>query len=87
MDETPSILRIHIGSVFSYPRPVPGLLNELVLNNFGKLNCLWTGVGQYHLSMQKWGLAPSLNCKCGAAEQVTDYVLIACLLHQAPHGA
>ena len=36
-----------------------------------KLNRLWTGVGQFHLSMHKWGLAPSLNCECGASEQTT----------------
>ena len=34
-----------------------------------KLNCLKTGVGRFHLSMHKWSLAPSPNCKCGAAEQ------------------
>ena len=52
-----------------------------------KLNCLWTGVGQFHLSMHKWGLAPSPNCKCGSSEQTADHVLTACPIHQAPHGA
>ena len=28
-----------------------------------KLNCLRTGVGRFHSSMHKWGLAPSLNCE------------------------
>ena len=51
-----------------------------------KLNRLRTGVGQFHSSMHKWGLAPSPNCECGASEQTADHVLIACLIHRAPHG-
>ena len=52
-----------------------------------KLNHLCTGVGRFHSSMHKWGLAPSPNCKCGASEQTTDHVLTACPIHRAPHGA
>ena len=52
-----------------------------------KLNCLRTGVGRFHLFMHKWGLAPSPNCKCGASEQTADYVVTACPIHRAPHGA
>ena len=52
-----------------------------------KLNYLQTGVGRFHLSMHKWGLAPSPNCECGPSEQTADHVLTACLVHRAPHGA
>ena len=51
------------------------------------LNRLRTGVGRFHSSMHKWGLAPSPNCECVASEQTADHVLTACLIHRAPHGA
>ena len=47
-----------------------------------KLNRLRTGVGRFHLSMHKWGLAPSPNCECGAPEQTADHVLTACAIHR-----
>ena len=52
-----------------------------------KLNHLRTGVGRFHSSMHKWGLVPSLNCKCGASEQTADHILTVCPIHRAPHGA
>ena len=52
-----------------------------------KLNRLQTGVGRFHSSMHKWGLAPSPNCECGASEQTADHVLTTCPIHRAPHGA
>ena len=52
-----------------------------------KLNRLRTGVGRFHSSMNKWGLAPLPNCKCSASEQTADHVLTACPIHWAPHGA
>ena len=52
-----------------------------------KLNRLRTGVGQFHSSMHKWGLAPSPYCECGASEQTECHVLTACPIHRAPHGA
>ena len=52
-----------------------------------KLNRLRTGVGRFHSSMHKWGLAPSPNCECGASEQTADHVLTACSMYRAPHGA
>ena len=51
-----------------------------------KLNRLRTGVGRFHSSMHKRGLAPSPNCECGASEQTADHVLTACPIHRAPHG-
>ena len=51
------------------------------------LNRLRTGVGRFHSSMHKWGLAPSPNCECGTFEQTADHVLTACPIHRAPHGA
>ena len=51
-----------------------------------KLNRLWTGIGRFHSSMHKWGLAPSPNCECGAPEQTADHVLT-CPIHRAPYGA
>ena len=52
-----------------------------------KFNRLRTGVGRFHSSMHKWGLASSPNCECGASEQTADHVLTACPIHRAPHGA
>ena len=52
-----------------------------------KLNRLRTGVGRFHSSMHKGGLAPSPNCECGASEQTADHVLTACPINWAPHGA
>ena len=52
-----------------------------------KLNHLWTGIERFHLSMHRWGLAPSPNCECGTSEQTADHILTACPIHQTPHGA
>ena len=51
------------------------------------INRLWTGVGRFHSSMHKRGLASSPNCKCGASKQTKGHVLTACPIHRAPHGA
>ena len=36
--------------------------------------------------MYKWGLAPSLNCECGATEQTADHVISSCLIHHVLRG-
>ena len=82
-----STVKMLPGSVF-LPR-IGARLVEVGLSReaWVKLNRLRTGVGQFHLSMHKWGFAPSPNCECGAAEQIADHVLIACPIHRTPHGA
>ena len=50
-----------------------------------KLNRLRTGVGRFHSSMHKWGIAHSPNCECGSSEQTADHILTACPIHRAPH--
>ena len=52
--------------------------NESAQNILIMLNCLQTGVGRFHLSMYKWGLAPSPNCECGTTEQTADHVVSLC---------
>ena len=76
--------RIHVFVPGTGARPV-GM--GLPRATWVKLNCLRTGVGRFHSSMHKWGLAPSPNCECGASEQTSDHVVTACPIHRAPHGA
>ena len=47
-----------------------------------RLNHLWAGVGCFQSFMHIWGLAPTPNCKCGAAE----HIILTCPIHQAPTG-
>ena len=51
-----------------------------------KLNRLRTGVGRFDLSVYKGGLAPSVNCDCGATEQTANHIISACLIHRTPRG-
>ena len=51
-----------------------------------RLNGLRTGIGRFHSSMYKWGLAPSPNCECGATEQTADHVISSCLIHHVPRA-
>ena len=52
-----------------------------------KLNRVRTGVERFHLSMRKWGLAPSLNCKGSVTEKTADHALTACPIRREQYGA
>ena len=80
--ENASRLRVFVPE--TGPRPVGMGLTRAA---WVKLNRLRTGVGRFHSSMHKWGLALLLNYKCGSSEQTADHVLTACPIHRAPHGA
>ena len=89
---TRSIVKMLPGSVLLCRRPVPEASARpvgmgLPRAAWVKLNRLRTGVGRFHSSMHKWGLAPSPNCECGASEQTADHVLTVCPIHRAPHEA
>ena len=47
-----------------------------------RLNRLRAGVGCFQSFMRKWGLAPTSNCECGAAE----HIILTCPVHRAPTG-
>ena len=32
------------------------------------------------------GLAPTSNCKCGAAKQTAEHIILTCPVHRAPTG-
>ena len=51
-----------------------------------RLNCLRAGVGCFQSFMHKWGLALTLNCKCGTAEQAAEHIILTCPIHRAPTG-
>ena len=51
-----------------------------------RLNHLQAGVGCFQSFMHKWGLAPTSNCKCGAAEQTAEHIILTCPIHRAPTG-
>ena len=84
--ENVSMLRAFVPETGARPVGM-GLPRVAWIRPMVRLNRLRTGVGRFHSSMHKWGLAPSPNCECGATEQTTDHVLTACPIHWAPHGA
>ena len=51
-----------------------------------RLNRLRVGVGCFQLFMHKWGLAPTSNCECGAAEQTAEHIILTCPVHRASTG-
>ena len=56
----------------------------LLRTTWVRLNRLRTGIGRFHSSMYKWGLAPSSNCECGVTEQTADHVISSCFIHHVP---
>ena len=58
----------------------------LTKSSWVRLNRLWAGVGCFQSFMHKWGLAPTSNCECGAAEQTAEYIILTCSVHRAPTG-
>ena len=68
------------------PRVSSKPLGMSLPRTYPRLNRLRTGVGHFHSSMYKWGLAPSPNCECGTTEQTADYIISSCLLHHVPRG-
>ena len=79
--ESTSRLRAFIPRVSSRP-----LRMSLLRTSWVGLNRLRTGVGRFHSSMYKWGLAPSSNFECGATEQTSDHITSLCLIHHVPRG-
>ena len=55
---------------------------DLPRTSWVKLDRLRTGVGHFHLSVYKWGLAFSSSCECGATEHTADHVISACPIHR-----
>ena len=51
-----------------------------------RLNRFRAGVGCFQSFMHKWGLAPTSNCECGAAEQTAEHIVLTCPVHRAPTG-
>ena len=51
-----------------------------------RINRLRAGVGCLQSFMHKWGLAPTSNCECGAAEQTAEHTILTCPVHRAPTG-
>ena len=79
--ESTSRIRAFIPRVSSRP-----LGMSLPRTSWVRLNHLRTGVGRFHSSMYKWGLAPSPNCECGTTEQTAGRVISSCLTHHVPRG-
>ena len=76
-----SVLHVFISRAGSRP-----LGMDLPRKSLVKLNCVRTGVGRFHLSMYKWGLASSSNCERGATDQTTDHAISTCPIHRASSG-
>ena len=83
IDGTWSTTRIHSSPYFHASTSARPVGMSLPRTAWVKLNRLRTGVGRFHSSMHKWGIAPSSNCQWGALEQTADHILITCPIHRA----
>ena len=50
------------------------------------LNRLRTEVGLFRSSMDKWGMAFTASCECGAEEQTADLSVTSCPIYRHPNG-
>ena len=64
------------------PRP---LVLALPRPAWTRLNHLHTGFGHFHSSMHKWGMGPSVNCKCGMENPTADNSIQRCQ-YMPPNG-
>ena len=76
-----SALRLHAFIPRASPKPL-GM--GLPRTSWVKLNRLRTGVGRFHLSMYKWGAAPSPNCELVPLSklQTTSFLHAPYIVHQ-----
>ena len=48
-------------------------------------NRLRTAVRRFHSCLQKWDMASSAACECGA-DQTIDHAILHCPIYRPPHG-
>ena len=86
-DDLPALAGIHFKDPYFHSRgQFRATWNSLPRTSWVRLNRLRTGVGRFHSSMYKWGLASLPNCECGATEQTEDHVISSCLIHHVTRG-
>ena len=75
--------------VLSSPKSAPtplGLPCQEQRGTSDLLNRLRTGVGRFCTRLQKWGMASSAACECGAEKQTVDHVVLRRPINRLPHG-
>ena len=72
-------------NVLSSATPNPKLLGMYLLRSSRiRLNRLRTGVGLFHSTVHRWGMASTAACECGAEEQTADHIIISCPIFNHP---